>query len=143
MNKSTIKEGIVTSPENLADDERGLIDKLGTGPWESVLRITSKAGTVRANHYHKHDSHLCYLESGKMRYVERDVLEIAEKPEDTKLGEMREYIIEAGQLFYTAPMIAHAMEFLEDSVFLALTPRSGDREEYENDVVRVTLVEGK
>jgi len=137
------KEEVLAQPEKLADDDRGLIEKLGTGPWQSVLRITSKAGTVRANHYHQHDSHLCFLESGKLRYVERDVLSATDNPETPELGELREYIIEPGQLFYTSPMIAHAMHFLEDSVFYALTPRSGDQDEYENDVVRVVLVEPK
>ena len=140
MLKTTTKEEIITKPAVLAQDERGVIGKLGEGPWQSVLRITSKAGTVRANHYHKYDSHLCYLESGKIRYVERDVLKVTEDPEKTELGEEREYVIEPGQLFYTSPMIAHAMQFLEDSVFYALTPRSGDQKDYENDIMRVRLV---
>ena len=73
--------------------------------------------------------------------MERDVLKVAEDPKKTELGDEREYIIEPGQLFYTASMIAHAMQFLEDSVFYALTPRSGDQKDYENDIVRVALVD--
>ncbi len=128
-----VKQKIVTRPDRLADDERGIIDRLGEGPWQSVLRITSKKGTVRANHYHKYDSHLCFLERGKMRYVYRQ----ADEPGAT----LQEEIIEAGQLFYTPPMVAHAMHFLEDSVFYALTPRSGNQGDYENDIVRVALVD--
>ena len=105
-----------------------------------MLRITSKKGTLRANHYHQGDSHLCYLASGKIRYVERPVLS-NEDPQNPVLGEEKEYTIEPGQLFYTAPMIAHAMDFLEDSEFYCFTPRSGAQDEYENDVIRVTLVE--
>lgn len=129
------KQEIIRQPEELADDERGVIERLGEGPWQSVLRITSKKGTVRANHYHKYDSHLCFLERGKMRYVHRLA--------DDERATLQEETIKAGQLFYTPPMVAHAMHFLEDSVFYALTPRSGDQGDYENDIVRVTLVDPK
>ena len=125
---------VVSQPEVLADDDRGVIEQLSTVDSDnSVLRITSKKGTVRANHYHQKDSHICYLVSGKIRYVEREV--------DNESAPLVEYIIKPGQLFYTKPMIVHAMEFLEDSEFLAITPRSGDAAEYENDVIRVTLID--
>lgn len=145
------KQEIIRQPEELADDERGVIERLGEGPWQSVLRITSKKGTVRANHYHKYDSHLCFLERGKMRYVHRPVrpLDLAQgeqaqgEPADDERATLQEETIKAGQLFYTPPMVAHAMHFLEDSVFYALTPRSGDQGDYENDIVRVTLVDPK
>ncbi|MBI4022085.1 MAG: hypothetical protein HY372_01915 [Candidatus Andersenbacteria bacterium] len=132
MPVTAVSAEVISDPVALARDERGLIERLGEGPWQGVLRISSKAGTVRANHYHRHDSHLCYLESGKLRYVYRP----ADKPD----APLREIIITPGQLFYTPPLIAHAMHFLEDSVFYALTPRSGEQAEYEDDVVRVVLV---
>jgi len=138
---TTTKQEIISRPDILADDERGVIERLGEGPWQSVLRITSKKGTVRANHYHKYDSHLCFLEQGKIRYVYRPVRQAQGEPADESGATLQEEIIEAGQLFYTPPMVAHAMHFLEDSVFYALTPRSGDQGDYENDIVRVTLVD--
>lgn len=136
------KQSIVRQPQVLADDERGKIIKLDQGGDQSILLITSKKGTVRANHYHQHDSHDCYVLSGKIRYVERDLVKDATGAvvyDDTQ--PLREYVIEAGQCFYTAPLIAHAMEFLEDTEFLAISPRSGKQAEYENDVVRVTVVD--
>ena len=65
---------------------------------------------------------------------------VTDDPEKTELGEVQEHIIEPGQLFYTVPMVAHAMEFLEDSVFYAFTPRSGDQDDYENDIIRLKVV---
>lgn len=132
MSRVRADEEVVSRPAVLADDARGVIERLGEGPWRSVLRITSKAGTVRANHYHRHDSHLCLLESGQLRYVYRPALD--------ERAPLQEIIITPGQLFYTPPLVAHAMHFLEDSVFYALTPRTGDQAEYEDDVVRVELV---
>jgi len=131
--QTSTKERVVSAPTVLADDDRGVIEKLDRGGNHSVLRITSKKGTVRANHYHQKDSHVCYLITGKIRYVERPALDAS--------ASLTEYIIEPGQCFYTAPMLAHAMEFLEDSEFLAISPRSGDQAEYENDIIRVTVID--
>lgn len=133
MAKTSTKEQVIVPTKVLADDERGVIEQIPAGEGMSVLRITSKAGTVRANHYHKKDFHYCYLIKGKIRYVEREV----GKPEQN----LQEWIVEPGQVFYTRPMVVHAMEFLEDSEFYAYTPRSGDSKEYENDVVREILIE--
>lgn len=99
----------------------------------SVLRITSKKGTVRANHYHKKDYHYCYLVSGRIRYVEREPANQA--------APLHEWIIEPGQIFYTRSLVAHAMEFLEDSEFYAFTPRTGEQAQYEDDVVREVLID--
>jgi quercetin dioxygenase-like cupin family protein len=134
MSKISTTEEIITKPEVLASDERGVIEKLTGGDrYTTTLRITSKKGTVRANHYHQHDSHLCYLASGKIEYLTREPAEDANAP-------LQSVIINPGELFYTPPHLAHAMVFLEDSEFYAFTPRSGDQAEYENDVIRVTLV---
>jgi len=134
-----LTEKVISNPEVLANDDRGVIEQLdNTNEGNSVLRITSKAGSVRANHYHQKDHHVCYLVSGKIRYVERPVSEDGSVDESVPL---KEYTVEPGQLFYTAPMVAHAMEFVEDSEFLAISPRTGDTTEYENDIIRVTLID--
>lgn len=131
--QATVQIPVIAQPKVVADDDRGKIEQIETGGPVSVLRITSKKGAVRANHYHQHDFHYCYLESGKIRYVERAI--------DDEAAPLTEWIVKPGQVFYTRPMIAHAMEFLEDSVFYAFTPRSGQQAEYENDVVRLTLID--
>jgi dTDP-4-dehydrorhamnose 3,5-epimerase-like enzyme len=124
----------IFSPERIADDPRGVIEKLAEGEYHSGLRITSKAGTVRANHYHKHDSHLCYLVRGALQYVTRDAR--------NEQAPLETVTIRPGQLFFTPPMLAHAMVFLEDSEFYCFTtsPRKTQKD-YEEDVVRVQLVD--
>lgn len=125
---------VIRPSEILEDSARGIIEKLAEGNFQSILRITSKAGTVRANHYHKRDSHLCYLVKGKIEYVWRDALD-----EAAPLSRM---LIEPGQLFFTPPMVAHAMVFLADSEFYCFStePRHGQAA-YEDEIVRVTLAE--
>lgn len=115
-------------------DARGSIQTLVNGGVHAVQIITSKAGSVRANHYHLADAHHMYVVSGKMRYVERPVEEGAET---------RWTIVSAGQMIYTPAMMEHAVEFLEDTVFLNLTCQSRAQEDYETDLVRVSLIEPK
>lgn len=116
-------------------DKRGditkILDKEGVLV-RSILLITSRAGSVRANHYHKKDSHYSYLLSGKMEYYERPV----------EGGRVESVILEAGDMVYTPPMAIHAMKFLEDSVFLAFATQPRDQINYEDDTVKVELISG-
>lgn len=97
----------------------------------SVLLITSKKGSVRANHYHKKDAHYAYVLEGEMEYTYQKVG--SEKKQSV--------IVSKGEVVYSPPMTIHAMRFLEDSVFLALTTESRDQKIYEKDTVRIKIIE--
>ena len=115
-------------------DERGTIQELVSFPeakMGSAVMITSKKGSVRANHYHKKDWHYCYVVSGAIDYYEREIGS-DEAPTITH--------IKAGEVFYTPPMLEHAMVFTEDTVFLTLGGGTRQSEDYEDDLVRVKLV---
>jgi len=128
-----VPQDVLRQSQLLAQDARGVIEKIAEGEFQSVLRITSKGGTVRANHYHKRDSHVCYLVSGKIEYVFRDARD--------NRAPLERVVIAPGQLFYTPPFVAHAMVFLADSEFYCFTTSSRrTAEEYEDDTVRVPLV---
>lgn len=114
-------------------DARGEIFKLlddGKTSIKSVLLITSNKGAIRANHYHKKDSHYVYMLSGSMEYTEQPL----------KGGKKESVIIKKGDLLYTPPMTIHAMRFLEDSAFLTLATESRRQKAYEDDTVRIKLV---
>ncbi len=113
-------------------DVRGAITKIldnGTAI-KSILLITSEAGSVRANHYHKKDSHYSYLLSGKMEYSERPVAG----------GDVETAVLSSGDMVFTPSQMIHAMRFLEPSVFLAMATESRSQEDYEADTVRIELV---
>lgn len=115
-------------------DERGYISRIVNQdkyPLRAVLYITSKAGTKRGNHYHKTDAHFVYCLSGKFRYSEKDM-----KKKNSKLESV---ILKPGDLVLSAPMVAHSMEFLEDTVFLAITTEKREQTNYEEDTIRVEL----
>lgn len=115
-------------------DERGemfyLLDK--SVPITSALYITCKKGSIRANHYHKKDTHYSYMINGSMEYTYQDV--------NDKNAKKQKRIIKKGEIVETPPMTMHAMRFLEDSIFIALTTEARDQKKYEKDTVRVKLI---
>ena len=112
-------------------DERGEIQPLVDAVMKSCVLITSKQGTVRANHYHKTDWHYCYVLSGSIEYYHR--LHGSTEPPG-------KVAIKAGQMFFTSPVVEHAMVFPEDTVFLTMSRNSRLQEVYETDVERVELI---
>ncbi len=113
-------------------DARGAIQPLVDLDMKSCVLISSTAGTVRANHYHRTDWHFCYVLSGSIDYYHRPVGS-TERPEHV--------IVRTGQLFFTPPMVEHAMVFPEDTVFLTLGRNSREQAVYEADVVRIDPIE--
>lgn len=109
-------------------DERGSIQPLVDIPMRSCVLITSRKGTVRANHFHNTDWHFCYVLDGAIEYYERPH-DSAEPPVKQLFGK--------GEMFFTGPMLDHAMVFAEDTTFLVWGRNSRSQEIYEADVKRI------
>lgn len=125
---------VIHTKEQFSDSRGGISrivdeDKLR---FRSVLRITSKAGSIRSNHYHKHDSHYIYVESGKCEY--------SEKPADDPHAKIKTVILEPGDVVLSKPGIIHAVKFLEDSVLFAFSTEKRQQDLYEKDTKRVTII---
>ena len=112
-------------------DVRGSIKPLVDIMMQSAVMIESKAGSLRANHYHKTDWHYCYIISGKIEYLHRPTGS-NQNPETILVNE--------GEMVFTPPMIDHCMKFPVDTVFLTLSRNPRDQASYEADVVRVDMV---
>ena len=114
-------------------DERGDITNVFEGEIQHVALITSKAGTVRANHYHKNIYQYIYLISGELETYCCDI----KHPE--KVQKLR---VLPGDLINTPPMTVHAQKFLKDSVFLALSTFKRSNKRYEDDTIAFKIIEG-
>ncbi len=120
---------------SLADpfvDARGAIQPLVDEDMKSCVLISSKKGTVRANHYHKTDWHYCYVLEGRIEYYHRPTG--SDAPPD-------KVMVKTGQMFFTPPMVDHSMVFPEDTVFITWGRNSRLQEVYEADVVRIDPIE--
>ena len=54
-------------------DERGDIKNILEKAINHVALITSKAGSIRGNHYHPNDTQYCYLITGKFESHAKDI----------------------------------------------------------------------
>ena len=139
MSIKSLSDGPETWPENPIveletphADDRGEIIPLVDAPMRSAVLITSKKGTVRANHFHRTDWHYCYVLSGRIEYYHRPTGS-ADAPELV--------VVDEGQMVFTPPMVDHSMVFPQDTVFLTLGRNPRDQESYESDVVRIDAIE--
>ena len=114
-------------------DARGEIHNIFEGMIGHVALVTSKKGSVRANHYHKKDTQYMYLISGAYDSHCCSV-------EDPSRKETLK--VKAGDIVKTPPMVAHAQKFTEDSVFLSLTTRMREDGKYEEDTIAYPVIEG-
>jgi len=93
----------------------------------NVQIIWSNKGSIRANHYHKTDTHSCYLLNGSMLFYWRN-------HNETKIHKEK---IVSGEKFTTGPMIDHEMVFLEDSTMVVISEFKRDALNYDNDIVKI------
>tara|TARA_B100000212_G_C27285455_1_gene494966 strand:- start:70 stop:525 length:456 start_codon:yes stop_codon:yes gene_type:complete len=120
--------------ENPFIDQRGVIQPLVDKIMKSAVMIHSKAGSIRANHYHKTDWHYCYVVSGEIEYYHRKTNSLETK---------KKISVKKGQMVFTPPMVDHAMVFNVDTTFLTLSRNFRDQKNYESDVVRIELIDPK
>ena len=113
-------------------DERGAISNILEELISHVAIITSKKGSIRANHYHPDQVQYVYLVSGRYESVSKDL-----RRKDAPLEKVT---VEAGNLVITPPMVAHAMRFTEDSVLLNLTTGQRDSKDYHEHTKEYKLI---
>ncbi len=115
-------------------NDSGKIQNLLLERFTSAAIITSVAGAVRANHYHKTDWHYSYVVSGVVQYYWRAVGS-GETP--------KSQLFPAGTMFFTPPMVEHAMFFPEATSFVTFAKNVRDHEHHESDVVRIKIIEAR
>ena len=108
------------------NDDRGSIKNLADGRLGDVAIISSQPSSIRANHVHENDWHFSYLISGQMRYFWKDPNK-----------EVQSLIVKAGEMVYTPPKIPHKMQFLEESMFIAISELSRSQNNYEADTKKM------
>lgn len=109
-------------------DNRGEIQNLWLGNSGSITILTSKKGSRRAGHIHSTDWHSIYVISGLLSYVEGP---------DSK--NLKEYIVEPGQMIFTRPDIYHEVIAIEDTVFLTVNGILKNHENYHKTMKKVNI----
>lgn len=117
------------------EDERGsIINYELTEPINWIGLVSSKAGAVRANHYHPIQEQKVLLVSGCYIGVYRDI----NNPEVVE-----HQLIKAGDIEVISPNIAHAMIFLEDSIFINLVRGEREHENFGKHTIPFKVVDSE
>jgi len=114
------------------EDERGVIKDLLNKSLNHVGFITTKAGVVRANHYHKLSTQYSYIPKGKFQVL----LASVEEPTNVK-----KIILEEGDFIEIPPNVIHQFKAIEDADMVDMISESRSGTGYEDDVVRVEIRE--
>ncbi len=114
------------------EDERGAITNILEKPISHVAIITSIKGAIRGNHYHPEQVQYVYLVSGRYESISKSM-----KDKDAKEEKV---IVDPGCLVITPPMVAHVMNFIEDSVFLNLTTGQRDSDKFGEHTIKFKLL---
>ena len=114
------------------EDARGVISNILEEEISHVAIITSRKGSIRGNHYHPKQFQYADL-------IRREYESVSKSMNDPKSKEERLTVC-PGDLVITPPMIAHAMRFLEDSLFLNLTTGNRNSEEFKEHTKEFKLI---
>ena len=131
MKNQKIPKKVKVKLSSFFEDKRGKILNIANILFRSCALIKSKKNSIRANHYHKKDWHYCYVLKGKIAYYHRK--------HGTKT-KPKKIIINKGELFFTPPMIDHAMKFLSYTEFLTLGRGSRSKINYDEDTIKIDLI---
>lgn len=114
-------------------DKRGSIEELINEKTKSVSLISTKKGSIRANHYHKTDWHYIYVLKGSFIYFYRE-------RNKTKIYKT---LVKKNQLLFTPPLLDHATYHTEYTEMLVFSKNKRDKKTYERDTVRVKFIDIK
>ena len=131
MTDHKFPKNIKVKLSNLYVDKRGQIINITNELFKSCALIKSKKNSIRANHYHKKDWHYCYVLKGKIAYYHR---------KHGLKNKAKKIIINEGELFFTPPLVDHAMKFLKYSEFITLGRGDRSKINYDKDTIKVNLI---
>jgi len=106
-------------------DERGTFSNLITfGVWKEANLITSKAGTVRGNHYHVKATEVFIILDGEVEVY-------LQKVENGKnIGEIERHVVKGGDVFLIKPYINHTFFVKKDSKWINLLSELFDKDDF-------------
>ena len=123
------QKDLIKDLEYIKNGEKEFLDKRGkisnhelTEPINLIGLISSKSGTIRANHYHPQQEQKCLFTKGQIIEVFQDLI----NPKSPKITQ----VVNEGQLSIIKPNVAHTMVFTKDTVFLNLVRGERDHDNY-------------
>ena len=109
-------------PDFVFENEAGSLKQLVHDGWKQFNIITSVAGAIRGNHYHKYNHEGFYIIQGSLKLILfKDELK-------------EEYEIKTGDMFLIHPYVFHTFEYHEDSVLVSMYSKGVELSETQKDI---------
>lgn len=96
------------TPDFTFSDDRGALTQLVHTGYTQINVVTSKAGTLRGNHYHKQSTEAFYIISGAVNVI------LSRENKEEKAA------FQSGDFFQIEPGTVHSMLYTEDTTLVAL-----------------------
>jgi dTDP-4-dehydrorhamnose 3,5-epimerase-like enzyme len=110
------------NPDFVFENEAGSLIQLVHDGWKQVNVISSIAGAVRGNHYHKYNNEGFYIIKGSF------------KLKVWKGDKKEEYLIKAKDMFRIPPYVFHTFEYIEDTILVSMYSKGVEISETEKDI---------
>lgn len=110
-------------PDFTFTDDRGTLTQLVHTGYSQINVVTSKAGTLRGNHYHMRSTEAFYVISGAVDIT----LRLVNKEERA--------VFHSGDFFQIEPYTVHNMFYPEDTILVALYDIPIELEDGEKDII--------
>ena len=109
-------------PDFVFENRAGCLKQLVHDGWKQVNVITSVAGAVRGNHYHKFNDEAFYVIEGWIKLTV------------WKDDEREEYDFKAGDMFLIHPFVFHTFEYREDTLLISMYSKGVELSDTEKDI---------
>jgi dTDP-4-dehydrorhamnose 3,5-epimerase-like enzyme len=98
----------IIQPDFTHTDERGTLTQLVRAGYRQINVVSSKAGSVRGDHYHKNNTEAFFVISGSFTLQAK------------KDSECYEYIFKKGDMFEIPPYVSHHFNYIEDTILISM-----------------------
>lgn len=111
-------------PDFEFEDARGSLKQLVHEGWKQVNYITSVAGALRGNHYHKENVEAFFVISGRFKLV-AETLDKSKK---------EEYEMKAGDFFVVKPNVNHSFDYLGSTQLISFYDKGVEKPDGSKDI---------
>jgi dTDP-4-dehydrorhamnose 3,5-epimerase-like enzyme len=112
----------IFTPDFVNKDERGMFAQLVHSGYSQVNVLSTAAGSRRGGHYHKENTEVFFVVSGKLKLLlSKDTVQ-------------EEYIFGEGEMFGIPPYAAHQFYFECDTVLVSMYDKGVEKPDGEKDI---------
>lgn len=112
----------IMKPNFVYADERGKLTQLVREGYSQVNVVFSQKGAFRGGHYHKDNTEIFFVISGKFAFTAR------------KGTEQEKRVFRTGDMFKVFPNVSHDFDYLEDTMLVSMYNKGVELPNHQMDI---------